>query len=464
MAVVWRKTTTETMETFVGDTGPVPIPPVPDPPPVIDPPPIDDPDNPDEPDPPPVIPDDPVNPIPPSDLEPIPDTALWFSPTGDNAGPGNREHPWKDINFAEKIGGSFKGLAGRTLVFTDGVHWVHKHKSFVACLHMKANGMTFRAENPGQAVLKIKDVPEGGVTAEQERSAFLSLAASNLTFHGLIFDGSYHDGLGWFKNHHCTDFRMLDCEVRNMGEHAFRPNGGRNVLIERCYFHHIIKYTAGGGFGDAHALSFEKLDGISIRDCRFEQISGDAIQTQDESTNLAIIAPVGRAWPLTAEEAAAFGAESEVGVQPGENFLDTKMDRGLPYSKILVENADISGWTPGRIDNTAAFNIKENADVTLRNCKVSNSGIAFRCRGETSKGGPAKIDIIGGEISDNDWGVRYEDDIGRDLVIKGVAFRNNVNDFRKTGREDGFPIVMNCTFDGSLPIEARASEGNVLVS
>jgi hypothetical protein len=237
---------------------------------------------------------------------------------------------------------------------------------------------------------------------------------------GFVFDGQYGDddtvrvtGEGDYLELRNTEVRRATKDLVDMGN----PTG---VLIDGCLLHHAL--NAARGRTDAHGVVAGAVHDLTIRNTEIHTFSGDGLQLDPARAAPGwdqVMVERSKIWlaPLTAPEN-GFPA----GVVPGENAIDTKESSVHVRSRLVVRDTVASGFRGGLINNMAAFNLKENVDVTIDGVTVFDSEIAFRLRGPDTG---ARVVVKNAVVHDVVTAFRYEDDI-RDLRIFNSTVGLNV--------------------------------------
>jgi hypothetical protein len=159
---------------------------------------------------------------------------------------------------------------------------------------------------------------------------------------------------------------------------------GRNVRVENCHIHHVIRgtYRAEKNL-DAHGITGRPLN-LTIRNTEISHVSGDAIQF-DPSRRAEphrwdnILVDHCFLWTSPLEKDYAGFKRGEI---PGENAFDAKTHDAEPRkSRITFRNCLLKGWGHGAIGNGAALNLKEKVQAVVDNCVLVDNDIGFRCRG-----------------------------------------------------------------------------------
>jgi hypothetical protein len=212
----------------------------------------------------------------------------------------------------------------------------------------------------------------------------LTVGHGYLIVEGLVLDGQYgrDDVVRVTSAGHF--FQLRNSEVRRSSRDLVDMGGPEGVLIEHSVLHHALNPQ--DGRSDAHGIVAGAVRNLTIRDTEIHTFSGDGIQLDPDRAAPGwggVLIERVRIWlaPL-AEATNGFAA----GVVPGENAIDTKAGAHLPQATLTVRDATVHGFRGGLLRNMAAFNLKENVDVTIDGATVADSEIAFRLRGALSHG------------------------------------------------------------------------------
>jgi hypothetical protein len=240
---------------------------------------------------------------------------------------------------------------------------------------------------------------------------------------------------------------LRHCEIRNGSGNGIGVFG-KNVVIENCRIHHLLKGTFKDQ-QDAHGIT-GRWGQVTIRNCDISHTSGDSIQFDpDRKSDGSVIIENCTLWtgPLPAA-AGGFMA----GERPGENAVDTKIKADGPRCKLVIRNCLLKGWNqPSQIVNAAALNLKENVDAEVVNCVFHDNEIALRVRGRGGSGG-AHVTVTDCAIYDTRTCIRAEDKI-EFLKLSGVAFGKGIG--QRIEFHNGKPVT---GFESTGEREAPAME------
>ena len=212
--------------------------------------------------------------------------------------------------------------------------------------------IVIKAEQPGTAVLTTR-----GNTVLRVSHAFV-------TVQGLVVDGQYGAFDAVIVDSTAGNLLLQNTEVRHTSKDCIDIRAPGGVVIEGALVHHCL--NAAGGQTDAHGIVAGAVRDLTIRDTRVHTFSGDAVQVDP-----------GRAvpgWDRVTIERCQFWTEPlaapengfAAGTVPGENAIDTKALGTAARATLIVRDTEAWGFRGGLITNMAAFNIKENVNVTLR--------------------------------------------------------------------------------------------------
>ena len=273
----------------------------------------------------------------------------------------------------------------------------------------------------------------------------LRVSHAFVTVQGLVVDGQYGAFDAVIVDSTAGDLLLQNTEVRRTSKDCIDIRAPGGVVIEGALVHHCL--NAAGGRTDAHGIVAGAVRDLTIRDTRVHTFSGDAVQVDP-----------GRAvpgWDRVTIERCQFWTEPlaapengfAAGTVPGENAIDTKALGTAARATLIVRDTEAWGFRGGLITNMAAFNIKENVNVSFDRVTVSKSEIAFRLRGPGPNGG-AWVRVQNAVVYDVTTGVRYEDDIERVEIWNATFGRDVVRAFRAASSTAAGVDVKNVLFMG----------------
>jgi len=310
----------------------------------------------------------------------------WYvDVTGSDTAAGTSGDPFQTIDHALR-----SVQAGDTIIVGDG--------AYAETLQTVAPGLpsapiTLRAANPGGAV----------VTSSAEK--VLRVYDPYYTIEGMVFDGQYggHDIVKVYDGGGGLVFRGN--EVRRGARDGIDLNAPAGVVIDGCTIHDLL-WMDGGVRNDAHGIVTGGVAGLTVRDTEVYYVSGDCLQTAYGGWRDVLVEGC-EFWngPLPTARA-GFPA----GVNPGENAIDTKERADEPRATMTVRDSVFHGWRGDYISNAAALNLKQNCDVLVEGNTFYDNEFALRLRGAPDDAG-AHVTVTNSVFHDNDWPIRYEDDI-----------------------------------------------------
>jgi hypothetical protein len=273
---------------------------------------------------------------------------------------------------------------------------------------------------------------------------------------GLVLDGQYAAADTVTVSSAATAFILRRAEVRHSGQELIDIAGPQGVLIEGCVIHHAL--NASRGRTDAHGIAAGAVQDLTIRDTEIHTFSGDGVQV-DPGRSVPgwsrVTIEGSRIWlaPLPAAEN-GFAA----GVVPGENAVDTKASSALPRATMAIRDTSAWGFRNGLISNMAAFNLKENVDVTVDRVTVRDSEIAFRLRGTiTSTEAGAAVTIMNAVVYNTVTAFRYEENIEPLRIWNSTVGGGVGRAFQAASSNSAGLDVRNLLVLGQKPAEAWQS-------
>jgi hypothetical protein len=238
-------------------------------------------------------------------------------------------------------------------------------------------------------------------------------------YENILVDGEWTDGT--LVKIEADGVILRRCEIRH-GTHNAVTVSARNVVIDSCRIHHVLKGTFDDQ-QDAHGIT-GRPTGLVVRNCDIGLVSGDALQFDpgrgpwDD-----VLIEHCTLWtaPLPAD-AAGF----KKGERPGENALDTKQQTANPRSRVTVRACLMYGWNqPGQIGNMAALNLKNHVEVRVEHCLFRDNENALRIRGGGGELGGARITVLECAVYDSPVALRVEDR-PQGLTIRRLGLGANV--------------------------------------
>jgi hypothetical protein len=279
---------------------------------------------------------------------------------------------------------------------------------------------TPRAGRPDAPITLIGE--EGVVLKRSGGSRALDVQHAHFRLASLVIDVGFADARGIRVGDDATGFVMTDVEVRNAANHCVDIRDTADVLIDESRIHHCLRWD--GGRVDAHGISAGAVQRLTVRNTEVHTFTGDALQVDPSRA-----AP---GWDEVLVEGCTFWLEPvpdddggvPVGVVPGENAIDTKTDSGS-VGRLTLRDTVAFGFRNGEISNMAAFNLKEDVDVTIEAVTVYDSEIAFRIRGREGFGAqPTLTNVL---VYDVDTALRLEGELQADIPVHHVTFGSDID-------------------------------------
>lgn len=320
---------------------------------------------------------------------------------------------------------------------------------------------TVRGGQP-DAPITVRSAKGRGSVVVARSGQVADIRHAHIVLDGLVLDGGFAAADTVRVTSAAHFFVLRNADVRRSGRDCIDMAGPTGVLIEKSSIHHCLWWN--GARQDAHAIVAGPVRDLTLRELDIHTFSGDGLQLDPGRSlpgwdNVVVERSTFKLAPLPTSQN-GFPA----GVVPGENGIDTKTNVSAPRGRMTITDTVAEGFGAGLITNMAAFNFKEQVDVTVDRVTVARSEIAFRVRGPGANGG-AWVRVRNAVVHDVATGVRYEDDI----EVLDVAFttfgRNVTRPLRAASSGWGGVTVANTLVLGtSLPQEAPAASGNLAVS
>jgi hypothetical protein len=358
------------------------------------------------------------------------EAAEWFVAAG-GTGNGSQSAPFGRIQA-----GINAAQPGDTVTIASGTY-----NERLQTVRNGASGLPIRVRAAGS---------RGSVTVTAS-GRVLTIVHAYFTVQGLVFDGQY--GLDdTIRIGNSASYLTLDnIEVRRSTNDLIDMGAPQHVVIENSLVHHAL--NAAGGRTDAHGIVAGPVQDLTIRNTEIHTFSGDGFQVDPGRSSPGwnnVTLENDRIWlaPLP-------GAENgfAAGTVPGENAVDTKASASYPRARLTIRNTIAYGFRNGLITNMAAFNLKENVDVTVDQVTVYDSEIAFRNRGATTGG--ASVTVKNAVVYNVTTAFRYEGNIDRLRVWNTTIGRNVTRAFQAASSNSTGLNVRNTLILGtSRPPEA----------
>lgn len=220
------------------------------------------------------------------------------------------------------------------------------------------------------------------------------------------------------------DVTLRHCEVRH-GRHNGVYVSGKNVTIDSCKIHHLLKGTYEKQ-NDAHGIC-GKPHGLLIRNCEVFYVSGDSTQFDPDRKGFDDVTIEQCSFWTGPLDRDLYGFKK--GERPGENALDTKNLANVPRAKVTMRDCAFWGFGQGQIGNQAALNLKENVDVRVSHCLFRDNDICFRVRGGKGERGGARVEVDQCALYRSQIGMRIEDGIEW-FQVRRLAVARDVKQLR----------------------------------
>ncbi len=278
--------------------------------------------------------------------------------------------------------------------------------------------VTIRSGTAANPITVRAATPRGVIVSSPTSGNPLQVLHSNVVFEGLVLQGNYGPGDCVRMGGNPSFITFRNVEVHQCARDCIDLRVSTDVLIEDSFIHHCIQKNTAGTLVDAHGVTCDGVNRLTIRRTRIFMTSGDSIQlcpsrlqwddvlVEDSSLEQALLDVTSNGFPP--------------GTAMGENAFDSKVDKALQAAgtpKITFRNIIASGWNTGAIGNMAAFNVKESVFATFDRITVRSSEIAFRLRGPD-----AQISVKSAEIYDCNTAFRLEDGLSGTKILFATIF------------------------------------------
>lgn len=364
---------------------------------------------------------------------------LHVSVSGADEAPGTLEKPLRTLIRALKLAKE----SGR-IVLHAGTHFIPRR------IDLDTKGITISG-GPGESVI---------LEAERSLRSVFHVTASEVTIEGLTIDGKFVDATGAIRGLKTSKrLTLRDCEIRNFTRHVVDIDGD-DSLIERCHIHHGL-WLKQGERDDAHGIVTEHSRRLKIDGCQVHHVSGDTFQAgRGDWQDIVIVGCDFWDGPLE-RDMAGFKA----GTYAAENAIDTKLDSKVERGRMTLKSCQFHGFRSVLIGNTSALNLKENADVVVDRCVISDSTVGLRLRG-THRGGVWPT-VVNCTIYDCDVGIRHEDNLENFRLVHNTMARCKSFFVRAPSRSkigSGWVVANNLLLDvPRFPEEVRSASNQALL-
>ncbi|MFV1994598.1 MAG: right-handed parallel beta-helix repeat-containing protein [Verrucomicrobiales bacterium] len=303
--------------------------------------------------------------------------------------------PWATISHALR-----QLEAGDTLMIADGDY--DEPESIVR----------LRNSGSGEAPITVRGSqrPEGakpGVSWKFAKIEMRALDVSHWAFEGICFrprEVAFHLGDAKQKTK-ATHIRFRRCRFE--GRQGLKIGRAEDVVVEDCHFYRIQSERIGE---DMHGIAAQHYaHRLTVRGCRFEDISGDGIQVGHSEGDLRdIVIENCRFWINRNPDGTLVDQDlQEQWGNTGENGIDVKeVD---PGGSVTIQNCEISGYRPTVPGQNAsgAFGAGivvhfGSRNVVVARCRLSDNSQGITVGGVRKGGGPpAEVRIENCLIHDN---------------------------------------------------------------
>lgn len=370
----------------------------------------------------------------------------WVDPLGENHNEGSAERPLKTIQAAIS-----RAVLGDRIIVRAGTY----RESLIT----SENGS---ADQP----ITISGERFGDVVVTNDFATVLDVRHANIIVEKLVLDGQ-------FSNHDVVRVRST---ADNLLFRFNRVQNGKKdgidlgnvavtvpenfdyldgVRIEDSRFQNFLAKSIVGDRIDAHGIVAGGIRDLEITRTSVYMVSGDALQLANGNWDRVTLDEVSFSnGPIDTLLASLTGFP--VGVNPGENAIDTKQDSRLPVrSSLAIRNSHFSGWAGDLISNAAALNLKEKVQVTVDSSTLADNDIALRLRGGRDTPNGALVSITNSVMHDNEKALRVEDGISNLELFNNTFGRANgvVIESAGGGIGSGFAAINNLFLRSSLPRE-----------
>lgn len=302
----------------------------------------------------------------------------------------------------------------------------------------------------GQPDAPITVVGDGDVTLQlaSADSRLLDVQHAYFVLESVTLDAGFRAARVMRVDDGATGFVMRDVEARNAARHCVDIRNTSDVLVEGSLIHHCLFWD--GGREDAHGISAQGVQRLTIRDTEVHSFTGDALQVDPGRTE--------PGWDDVVVEGCTFwlgpiddgSGGVPAGTVPGENAIDTKTADGA-VGTLTIRNTTAHGFRGGVIGNMAAYNLKEDVKVIADGLTVFDSEIAFRIRGRAGFGAQPELTNI--VVWDVDKALRLEAELQADIPLRHVTFGRDIGEIVETagGADAGRLDIRNVVVLGPVP-------------
>lgn len=302
-----------------------------------------------------------------------------------------------------------------TVVLEDGEYELLKP------VRIMRPGITLKAGNPRAARLVASTNFVGN--PKSNKGQLITVDSPNVTIDGLSMDGRF---VGLLKaieacdtddEESQSDGLVVDnCEIFHFTHHAIDIDGD-DATVRNCLIYENLLFENGRRV-DVHGVVTTNAQRLTVENCTIRHCSGDCVQGERGIWDLLTVVDCdlsGGALP------AGLGGFSQ-GAWASENAIDTK-HRSQSRGRIVVRNCQMHGFRTDFRDYIAAVVAKENVDIVIDACDISDSSIALRLRG-FGKGGVMWPVVMNCVIRGNDLAFRLEDQLQKFRLLQCTIVDN----------------------------------------
>ena len=310
---------------------------------------------------------------------------LHVAAEGDDGNAGTADKPLRSVAAAVR-----QLKEHGSVVVHEGTYPV------AAPIELATKGTAIRAAGNAKVLLARGDYP----------GTIFTVMAEGVTIEGLTLDGAFVTKSRAIKGKKSAGkLTVKNCEIRRFTDHAVDVDGD-DCRIEDCHIHHNLLWNAAKRTpDDAHGVVTMYSQRLLIKNCTIDHVSGDCFQGDRGGWQDVTIEGCDFSNGALAEDMAGF----KTGASPGEDGIDTKVDKGQERARLIVRRTKFHDFHSSFISTPAALNLKENVDAVVDGCDISNAVVALRLRG-TGRGVMWPT-VVNCTIRDCAVAVRYEDNL-----------------------------------------------------
>ena len=336
---------------------------------------------------------------------------IFVAPQGDDDASGTREAPLATVQAGIDL-----AVAGDTVLIAAGQY-----------------NEALRTRSPGTPAAPITLLGEkrGEVLVTNSADNLLVVAHPFIYIKNLIFDGQFakHDLIRVLPNGDSLVFEN-NLVINGAKDGIDLGNAAtvvppefdylNNVVITNSEIRHFLGLDLGGNRIDAHGIVAGGVRNLQISHTTVFMVSGDALQLADGNWDNVLVDNV-QFRNARIDEHLARASGFDVGINPGENAIDTKQDASLPVrGRLHIRQSRFSGWQGDLITNSAALNLKEKVSVVVDACELYDNEIAMRLRGSGGSDVGAHIIARNNVLFDNQRALRIEDELRESRLINNT--------------------------------------------